>query len=752
MAEVAYETLSSRKLAELAYALQIDYDPDDFDRQSIIDQLHMIEKKAKLLSNEEARLLWEKQIKDKNEGTRRSTPCHEPVTIVTNKNTSLMSNQQLVFMPDTLPDNKKIYYCLDKIEDVPYLLKSGTNPFNNKPLTVEQIEFLEHSDDYDQYPHTEVGDYFDEVEKQFGPEVEEYKEKVYVKKMRELFNMITNLGFPYEAEQVLNFATDLSSEQYNFFLLHKPINQKIDGGLSRDDAAAETLNYIINYILVQKQKGMEEANKTIIQIGKAIDDFMYMTKNKLNYEQLLEARGVVEVGEVKEVFWKPNFVVEEYYPQGEIKLRYYVNEEGKKDGLFIGYYKNGNQMLKISYINGHVNGVNEIYYPTGELKSTLMYINDEKHAPEKSWYVNGKQRYIAPQDTNILIGDYDVWDDTGKFMGIKYIMYDSYENGNTKTIYFSDNGNKDGPYEEYHLNGQLAAIGFYENGEMSGFWSSWDTQQNLIYAGRYENNLKQGQWTQRTGTLNEILMEMGIYENGKKEGVWQAFYQNGKMAYEEIYQNDKLNGLKKTFHKNGNLASEGILLNYDREGVWKEWYSNGALKLEENYENGKRNGYMKEFFMDGTIKYEGNYINGNKNGLWIRYYNNGKKLSEGHFKNGIQDGVWRKWYSNGDPESEGEYKYGTEIGVWTYWDESGDPSTYNYDIVSKIISASKEYTRNQQPENISYLFFSDFLKFLNEKIPDINFDDDAVKTSITIALDPYIDPFIIDKWYREFFG
>lgn len=569
MSEVSYETLSSRKLAELAYALQIDYDPDDFDREAIIDQLYMIEKKAKLLSDEEARLLWEKQIKDKNEKARETKPCHEPVTIVTNKNTSLMSNEQLVFMPDILPDNTKIFYCLDKIEDVPYLLESRKNPFNNKPLTPEQIKFLEQSDDYDEYPRNEVGDYFDELEKQFGNKVEEYKEKEYVKKMRELFNMITGVGFPYEAEQVLNFATDLSLEQYNLFLLYKPINQKVENGLSRDDAASATLNYILNYILIQKQKGIEEGNKTIIQIGKAIDDFMYMINNKLNYQELLEARGVVEIGEVKELFWKPNFVVEEYYPGGEIKLRYYVNEEGKKDGSFITYYKNGNKQSESRYKNGKLD---------------------------------------------------DLW-------------------------------------MRWYSDGNPEAKGYYKNGMGDGLWSNWYPNKNL--------------------------KSEGHFKNGDKDGVWMEYYPNGDHK-SEIH------------HKDGRM-----------DGLWKEWYPNGNHKFE------------------------------------------------GYVKNDRKNGIWKEWYVDGNPQSEGEFKDGNKIGVWTMWDQSGNKNIYNYGISNireKIISAFKWYTQNQHTKDISYLFFADFIKFLNENIHDINFDDWDIKSSIIAALGEYIDPSIVTEWYSELFG
>lgn len=260
------DQLSRQELKELAYVLQIPYDPTNFDESKILSQIATIRERVSLLNDKEEQIKWEAEVRANRLNSRLSTPCHEPVTIITNKDTSLMSNEQLVFMPDYLSDNKKIYYCLDKEEDVPFLLENRTNPFTGKVLTDEQKIFLEKALEDNPYPRIPVNSYFEELRERFQSDILVYTEPEYKKKAEELASMVENIGLKYEAEQVLNFATDLGPKQYNLFLLHKPINQKISEEAERNSAAAQTLNYIINYINIQKQKGVVEGNIAIAQI------------------------------------------------------------------------------------------------------------------------------------------------------------------------------------------------------------------------------------------------------------------------------------------------------------------------------------------------------------------------------------------------------------------------------------------------------------------------------------------------------
>lgn len=162
---VNYDDLPDEELAELAYRLQIDYDPYNFDRFLIIDELNELKHRIMMLPNKKNWWMLEDDIRQARRDSRRDTPCYESRTFLANKDIDLMSNAQLAFLPSI--DG---YYCLDKHDDVAEILAMGYNPFTNRGLNYSQEEYLQDILENDPYPKIEVGDYFEELERHFGSE------------------------------------------------------------------------------------------------------------------------------------------------------------------------------------------------------------------------------------------------------------------------------------------------------------------------------------------------------------------------------------------------------------------------------------------------------------------------------------------------------------------------------------------------------------------------------------------------------
>lgn len=637
MAADDYETWTPEQLAELAYVLQIDYDPNNIDSDKIIQELRILKEKARLLEDETNRLNWEnnvpgnpigeweKQIRQERFQSRSKTPCHQPFTVATNKDTGLMSNPQIAFMPSTLPNGDPIYYCLDRIEDVSAILKLGYNPFNREPLTQEQINYLNQILEDKRYPNIDTGNYFEEIEERLLNKNIEYKLKPYQQLAEELVHMVEHIGLKYEAEQILNFASELSQDQYNLFLKYRPIDKKIIGKVSRDEASVHTLNYILDYI---NSQGEGNRGTALVRIGKAIDEFMYMTHHNLDYQQLIEEKGVIEKGNVKELFWKPVFVVELLYSTGEIGERYYLNEFNNKEGVLTQYWKDG-QIRSISFFNNNVlEGIARTYYPNGQLRSEILYVNGKdngtykqfyptgqkrlevayengiKNGPDRLFYINGQLAYEIMFDNGNPDKLISVWNQDGLFMGKMIGIKTS-----TEQYFTNDADQKIGPYIEFTGIGRFKCIGFYMNDKKENFWQKYHEVTNLVSEeGNYHNDLKEGTWKEykREKGINgfETIEYSGLYSNGEKTGLWIGIHENGEIKSRGNYNNDLKNGL---WTEQTIQFPSGILITHTGE-----------------YSNDKKIGKWVSTYDNGVIESEGNYVDGLKHGLWNTWDQNGQ--------------------------------------------------------------------------------------------------------------------------------
>ena len=340
-------------ILQTAYALQIDYIPENPDVDIINTAIEKLKRKAVTKD----RVQWEQKIRA-HRRAHRSVICHEPVTLITRKDIDLMSNAQLVYFP-MMTKESVIYYPLDAVTDVDALLYLKKNPFTNETLSDQQIAFLNQAKENHKYPRIAVGDFFEEVDERLLSSSVRYSEKEYQRKMRELVSLIeTTKIVVYESAQVYNFATDYILAQYNLFLRHKPINQVIPE-CSRDDASAKTLNHILNYLNLQHQLGPDHGKIATINMAYAIDEFVYLIRNSLTYDDLLRERGLAN-----ELYWKPNFIEETHYHNGNLKCQYYVDEERRKHGSYIEWYKNGNICYRSIFHHDVESNISR-YYGTG---------------------------------------------------------------------------------------------------------------------------------------------------------------------------------------------------------------------------------------------------------------------------------------------------------------------------------------------------------------------------------------------------
>lgn len=682
-------------ILEDAYALQIDYDPECPD----FDMIKMALQKLAVQASTEERAQWEQKIREHRK-THRSVKCHVSVTLIDRKDIDLMSEAQLVYFPI---QNKEVtlYFPLDAVSDIEALLSLRKNPFTNEILTEEQIAFLHRAKLNHKFPKIKVGEFFEEIDHRLKGASPTYIEKEYQHKMRELVSLIESTEIVvYEIAQIYNFACDYNLAQYNLFLRHKPIKQTISD-CSRDDASAKTLNHILNYLNIQKQLGPDHGKIAIVNIAYAIDEFIYMMRNLLTYEELLQQRGIAY-----ELYWKPNFVEEGHYKNGNLKLQYYVDEDNNKHGSYTEWYQNGNLAYQSTFDHGTEHHIVR-YYGTGE----KAFQNDQY------FYINGSM-IASPKDEG-----YELFDEAGKFLSLGTLCKDA------RAIKFTDNDkdvgckfmlsgniitsvsfNQNGPSLSWTDSGNLECRKYYHHGQLQGIAETF-----------YDNTKLKSRTIYNLGKKVDILLEYhsngtlkrrGCYDEDAKEcGLWYVWNNRGILIICSFYDNGKSEGLQTKWHDNGQLESEGLFLNSKQIGLWYYWHSNGVLSRSESYINGKLNGSYHEWDDEGRLIKQGSYDEGEKIGSWTSYYTNGNPRLEEYYDHGKKDGIYKSYHQDGILQSEERYDQGHKSGTHTYYYSTGKLKKSTSYANNKIIS-EKQYNPNQQlVSDIDFAPDSDSLNF-----------------------------------------
>ncbi|PKL35758.1 MAG: hypothetical protein CVV44_19720 [Spirochaetae bacterium HGW-Spirochaetae-1] len=128
---------------------------------------------------------------------------------------------------------------------------------------------------------------------------------------------------------------------------------------------------------------------------------------------------------------------------------------GKKNGIWISYFKNGNKQIRETYVNDTLHGSRLTFYESGMVHKEVWYRNGVKNGKFQEYYEDGKPMEIC-------------W----------YI-----------------NDEKHGQSNQYYPNGMKKAIGNYEKGFKSGNWTLFNESGVIQSRGTYRDDQKTGTWT-----------------------------------------------------------------------------------------------------------------------------------------------------------------------------------------------------------------------------------------------------------------
>ena len=293
----------------------------------------------------------------------------------------------------------------------------------------------------------------------------------------------------------------------------------------------------------------------------------------------------------------PNGKYIEYYKNGQIKVQG-NNKDGKRDGEFKAFLRNGKSAGSVFYKDGKI------------IKSTL--VNSMKDSATFSLvtdinYNLNSNEIITDEFPNGLLKQYFIYNKNGLLDGESR---EYYEEGNIKSISHFKNDIPDGVFISYYQNGNIENKYAYVNGQANGECFSY-----------YEN-----------GKLEERY----FLKNGEIDGEAFAYYPSGKLRGKEVQKLGKREGESIIYHENGNIKQKSTFKNDKREGDLFIYFPSGKLRQTEKYINGKIEGEVIEYYESGTIKEKAYFINDKQEKEHFFYDEKGKLIKTDIYKNGVK--------------------------------------------------------------------------------------------------------------------
>ena len=293
----------------------------------------------------------------------------------------------------------------------------------------------------------------------------------------------------------------------------------------------------------------------------------------------------------------PNGKYIEYYKNGQIKVQG-NNKDGKRDGEFKAFLRNGKSAGSVFYKDGKI------------IKSTLVNSMKDNASFSLTTDINynlNSNEIITDEFLNGLLKQYFIYNKNGLLDGESR---EYYEEGDIKSISHFKNDIPDGVFISYYPNGNMEEKYAYVNGQANGECFSY-----------YEN-----------GKLEERY----FLKNGEIDGEAFAYYPSGKLRGKEVQKLGKREGESIIYHENGNIKQKSTFKNDKREGDLFIYFPSGKLRQTEKYINGKIEGEVIEYYESGTIKEKAYFINDKQEKEHFFYDKKGKLIKTDIYKNGVK--------------------------------------------------------------------------------------------------------------------
>jgi antitoxin component YwqK of YwqJK toxin-antitoxin module len=204
-------------------------------------------------------------------------------------------------------------------------------------------------------------------------------------------------------------------------------------------------------------------------------------------------------------------------------------KNGKKDGMYIGYYSNKDTFSIAFYKDGELRDSALQFYPNKQISSILYFDSLGRCIPlAKLFYDNGGLKQYVNMD------------------GSETIFF--YRDGAIQLKSYYQNRRKNGKWIYYTPDGAVLKTEKYENDSLVDYPLITDTSIKVRMNG----------WL-RIYNKNKALISESFYKKGIKSGASINYYEDGSIKEISFYKKNLLNGKQMIFNWNdGQIKSQNI--------------------------------------------------------------------------------------------------------------------------------------------------------------------------------------------------
>ena len=384
---------------------------------------------------------------------------------------------------------------------------------------------------------------------------------------------------------------------------------------------------------------------------------------------------IIEGNILKNLDSIPNGKYIEYYKNGQIKIQGHT-KEGKRDGEFKAFLKNGKSAGSVIYKDGKIikstliNSMKDnASFP---LIDNINYKLDTTHTLGKVEFENGLLRtYFIFNKNGLLDGN-----------SIEY-----YEEGNIESLVPYKNNVVEGLVITYYENGNIKEEVNYKNDKMNGEAKSYDENGKLngrtifkddikleedVYKKNeiLKNTFKNGELVkQDICSPNGTLKERRILNGDEME--YSTFYPNGNVK-QKIFAKDKIIIKEQLYARNGNIMSNSFFSNGKPVTEVFEYYPDGKIHKKISSSNNMLDGNYLEYYPNGKLKNKAFFKNDKQEGEYTAYYESSAIMQKVPYKNGIRNGEAIAYYENGNIEQKAYFINGKQEKEHLYYDKKGN--------------------------------------------------------------------------------
>jgi len=279
----------------------------------------------------------------------------------------------------------------------------------------------------------------------------------------------------------------------------------------------------------------------------------------------------------------------------------------------------------------------ELKYPNGKLREKKIIVDNVPDGIQETYYPNGQMATQIEFSHNLINGHFKKWDYKGNLVSdIPYIL------GSAEGIgkwYNEKNPDYESHYEQdkaqgkiisYHYNGKKARESMYVDDKRNGNSDYFSPDGILMYRIRFvDNTMKAYSYPDKTGNM---IPEIAITDATKEI---KTYYQNGNVSAVIPIYRGLYNGKLISYYPSGSKLREAIFKLDDIEGYDKSYYPDNKLREITNYGYDSRNGSYELYYENGRKQKTGNYVMNNEEGEWKIFNPDGSLKEVLTYRNGV---------------------------------------------------------------------------------------------------------------------